>query len=158
MSIKFVDGDMFHPKSNFDVRVNTVNCVGVMGKGVALEFKKRYPLNNFQYQNYCKMGLLKPGCVHVCFETSGINCPVTMILNVATKMHWKSPSKMNWIKDGVWNLVGIFNRLPMGTTASIPALGCGNGGLDWIEVKKYIRMIFKSNSNNMEITVFNPQA
>jgi O-acetyl-ADP-ribose deacetylase (regulator of RNase III) len=129
--IKWAEGNPFDQE--FDIRVNTVNCVGVMGKGIALEFKKRYPRMHYAYTQLCRGGVLKPGNLHIwCKPQEG-----EWIINFVTKNHWRNPSRYEWIQEG---LLALHRYLkPYGLqTVSLPALGCGNGGLDWGEVKPMI--------------------
>lgn len=119
-------GNIF--ESHAQTLVNTVNCVGVMGKGIALEFKKRYPEMFNDYKIRCEEGKLKPGIPYLYEDTRG-----TSILNFPTKQHWRSPSKYSYIEEGLdffrehykeWNIKSI----------AFPPLGCGNGGLEWSDV------------------------
>lgn len=128
---KFIDrtGDLF--ASGAYILVNTVNCVGVMGKGIALQFKQRYPDMFYQYQVLCKAGKLKVGNVHI-WEKDGV-----CIINFPTKNDWRNPSQYEWIEAGLKALRFQLKSRP-GTTIAIPALGCSNGGLDWDRVKPMI--------------------
>ncbi len=129
--IKWASGNPFDRE--VDIRVNTVNCVGVMGKGIALEFKRRYPRMFFAYSELCRGGVIQPGTIHV-----WDNEPDCTIINVATKRDWKNPSQFKW----VWLGLGALTRhlVPLGpVTVTLPALGCGNGGLEWERVKPMIQ-------------------
>lgn len=105
--------------------VNTVNCVGVMGKGIALEFKKRYPEMYDEYVILCNNNEVKPGKPYYYYDLNG-----TSIINFPTKDHWKSSSKLSYIVSGLdwfrknYNILGI-------KSIAFPPLGCGNGGLSW---------------------------
>ncbi len=117
-----------------DVIVNTVNCVGVMGKGIALEIKKIMPENYFkQYKNDCDLGFYKPGNIYLSETLKYENEFFTKIANFTTKNHWKNPSKKEWIISGLnafivkypyWNIDEI----------AFPMLGCGCGGLEQNEI------------------------
>lgn len=107
--------------------VNPVNCVGVMGKGLALEFKKRYPAMCAQYKEDCLDGTWKPGEV-LGYTQWNIYC-------FPTKFHWKDPSKLEWVRIGLCNLL---EEYPTHSIA-FPKLGCGLGGLAWKDVHEYIR-------------------
>ena len=128
--IHFVHGNMFDTK--YDAYVNPVNCKGVMGKGLALEFKKRYPMNFEFYKFICDQGKLKPGYVYWIRD----NSKNITIINFATKDHWKDPSKIEWINDGCMKLRDYLLENPYNIkNIVIPKLGCGLGGLDWSYVK-----------------------
>ena len=116
-------GDIF--SSNMKTLVNTVNCVGVMGKGIAEEFKKRYPHMFKEYTTLCENKVIRPGKPHYYFDASGIS-----ILNFPTKDHWRSPSKLSYIIDGLKWFKENYEELKISSIA-FPPLGCGNGGLTW---------------------------
>lgn len=116
-------GNIFESKAK--TLVNTINCVGVMGKGVALEFKKRYPLMYKEYVRLCEEGKIKPGEPYYYTDLTG-----TSIINFPTKEHWRSPSKLSYIRAGLDWIVKNYEELRL-TSIAIPALGCGCGGLKW---------------------------
>lgn len=116
-------GDIFSSKTA--TLVNTVNCVGVMGKGIAAEFKKRYPAMYEEYVNLCRLGEVKPGQPYLYTDLLGRS-----ILNFPTKDHWKSPSKLTYVEEGLKWFCANYRRLGI-TSIAFPPLGCGNGGLDW---------------------------
>jgi len=129
----------FHPANEYwqclaDIRVNTVNCKGVMGKGLAKHFKIRFPSMFRAYQGICKGGKLKPGYIHEYIY----NEQQHRIWNLATKDDWRSPSQYRWIEQGLKSIVAKLEQLPTGQNILIPALGCGNGGLQWTKVKEMI--------------------
>lgn len=105
--------------------VNTVNCVGVMGKGIALEFKKRYPEMFSDYLRRCKSGEVKTGMPYVFNNSDGIK-----ILNFPTKDHWRSPSRLSYVIEGLDWFVDNYKKYGI-TSIAFPPLGCGNGGLTW---------------------------
>lgn len=115
-----------------DALVNPVNCVGVMGKGLALEFKKRFPENFKSYQEECQAGYMRPGKIFVYLHKDGDR--KRFIMNFPTKNHWKDPSKLDWIGLGLYHLWSLVYRYPIGSIA-FPMLGCGLGGLDPYYVK-----------------------
>ena len=123
---------------NVEAIVNPVNCVGVMGKGLALQFKKFYPENFTQYQDLCKSGTLKPGVLFV-YETNLQKNP-KFIINFPTKKHWKEKSDLEDIKLGLIALCQVIDDRGIKSIA-IPPLGCGLGGLEWFEVKQHIQKI-----------------
>lgn len=130
MPVEFVKGDLFDAK--VEALVNPVNTRGVMGKGVALEFKKRFPSNYYRYVEACKNNELSPGGL---FVTRSEQDNPKWIVNVATKKHWKDKSDMNWIIFGLVHIKYFVLEENIETIA-MPALGVGNGGLSWQDVKK----------------------
>ena len=112
--------------SHADVFVNTVNCEGVMGKGIALEFKKRYPDMFNRYRQQCKDIGMAPG--DITYHTVETNNRKHVVVTLATKDRWRNPSKLEWVVKGFESLMETadFNR--WGSIA-MPWLGCGNGGL-----------------------------
>ena len=116
-------GNMF--ESNCSTIVNTVNCVGVMGKGIALEFKKRYPAMYNDYVEKCNAGQIKPGTPFVYQNSDG-----KKILNFPTKDHWRSPSRLSYVIDGLDWFIENYEIYGINSIA-FPPLGCGNGGLTW---------------------------
>lgn len=132
--------------------VNPVNCVGVMGKGVALQFKRAFPGNFKQYQKACKNNEVEPGRMFIVATDSLLN--PRYIINFPTKGHWRQPSQLDDIKAGLAALVADVQRLGIRSIA-IPPLGCGNGGLDWAEVKPLIIDAFKPLPK-VEVIVFEP--
>ncbi|MGE6371003.1 type II toxin-antitoxin system antitoxin DNA ADP-ribosyl glycohydrolase DarG [Planococcus kocurii] len=120
--------------------VNTVNTVGVMGKGIALQFKQAFPDVFKQYAKDSKLGEVKVGSMHV-VPVEGLTNP-KYVINFPTKEHWKNPSKMNYIDLGLQDLVKTITELRIQTIA-IPPLGCGNGGLEWESVRVKIEQAFK---------------
>ncbi len=129
--LEFVHGNMFEAAA--DIRVNAVNCVGVMGAGIALVFKKRYPEMFIDYQRDCKNGRVRPGEMHVWRSLSG-----NWVINFPTKRDWRDPSRYEDIEIGLDALRTYLD--PLGpVTIALPALGCGHGGLDWNRVSDMIR-------------------
>ncbi|WP_422449197.1 type II toxin-antitoxin system antitoxin DNA ADP-ribosyl glycohydrolase DarG [Thermoanaerobacterium sp. DL9XJH110] len=121
--VKLVAGNLF--KSNAQTLVNTVNCVGVMGKGIALEFKKRFPEMYKDYVERCKNKQVKLGEPYLYKYTPG-----PWILNFPTKDHWRSVSKLKDIEKGLDYLIKHYKQWGI-TSLAVPPLGCGQGGLDW---------------------------
>ena len=150
--LEFLEGNLF--ESNTEALVNTVNCVSIMGTGIALEFKKRYPEMYADYKKFCDNKNLRPGKFHI-FEQ---NSP-KFIINFPTKIDWRDPSKYSWIDVG---LARLFSR-PIPDlnikSISLPALGCKNGGLDFTKVKQLIEKwyyTFDDYLNNVDVRVFVP--
>ncbi|TYS60705.1 hypothetical protein FZD47_21085 [Bacillus infantis] len=149
--IKFVSGDFFDYDA--DIRINTVNCVGVMGKGVALIFKNKFPDMFIDYYNVCKRNELKPGKPHVWKEENLFSS--CTIINFPTKIHWRDPSKYEYIEDGlIWLRQFLLEKED--STVTLPALGCGHGGLDWNKVKIMINKYLSGLCT--QILVFEPSS
>ena len=132
--IHFVKGNLL--KSEARALVNTVNTVGVMGKGGALSFKNMFPMNYRVYQDACKNGKLDIGQLLVVSENDLIRGE-KIIINFPTKQHWKNPSTYEFIGSGLTALREFLTLNPVESLA-MPALGCGNGGLDWEVVRPMI--------------------
>jgi len=147
--LRFVNGNMFDLDA--DVLVNTVNCVGVMGCGVALAIKQRYPEIYRRYRADCKNATIMPGGVYVYRANDD-----KLILQFATKDHWRQLSRLVYIQDGLDALKKILQQQPPGTVVAIPALGCGHGGLDWDTVKAMIESHL-SDLDHLDIHVFQPR-
>ncbi|WNG26785.1 Appr-1-p processing protein [Cystobacter fuscus] len=122
-----------------DALVNTVNTVGVMGKGIALQFKRAFPENFREYEAACKAGRVKVGKVLI-HDLGGLVRP-QFIINFPTKEHWRAKSKIEFIEAGLEDLVEQVRRLRIRSIA-LPPLGCGNGGLNWDEVYVLIEKAF----------------
>ena len=147
--IKFLKGDLL--QSDAEALVNTVNTVGVMGKGIALQFKNQYPYNYKLYKEACKKGELKVGEVLV-VKDGDILCK-KYIINFPTKEHWRSPSEISYIQQGLDALKDSIKEYNIKSIA-IPPLGCGNGGLDWNIVKPMI--ITALGDVEIDIHVYEP--
>ncbi len=128
-------------KADVEALVNTVNCVGVMGKGIALQFKQAYPENFKAYEKACRAGEVRPGKMFI-VPTNIMQNP-KFIVNFPTKRHWKGNSKIEDIKSGLTALIQDVQDLGI-TSIAIPPLGCGLGGLRWSEVKPLIEEAFSS--------------
>lgn len=151
MSITITHGDLLKQK-DVDAIVNTVNCVGVMGKGIALQFKKKWPDNFSEYSKVCKSGKLRPGKVHI-YQLEKSSHPL-FIINFPTKDHWKEKSKIDYIKDGLNDLIQQIKERSISSIA-IPPLGCGNGGLSWTSVKPLIEEAFRQVPE-VKVKLFEP--
>ena len=132
--------------------VNTVNTVGVMGKGIALMFKDRFKLNYDLYRSACEDGEVKTGELFIT-KTNALVGPV-WIINFPTKEHWRSKSKLIWISSGLEKLREFIVENKIESIA-IPPLGSGNGGLDWRDVKPEIEKRL-DNLENCQVIVFEP--
>lgn len=144
------DGSIFDEQT--DALVNPVNCVGAMGAGLALQFKKRFAANYEAYTVACEQGRVKTGGMFV-FET-GVLFP-KRIVNFPTENHYRDKSRMEYIESGLVALVKEVEKRAIESIA-IPALGCGLGGLDWREVKPLITEVFEG-VNGVEAVVFGPR-
>jgi O-acetyl-ADP-ribose deacetylase (regulator of RNase III) len=123
-------------ESNAEAFVNTVNTVGVMGKGIALQFKNAFPHNFEKYQYACKKRKLEIGQLLIITDFNflyGEKC----VINFPTKIHWRNPSRYEYIETGLITLTAYLQESTYQSVA-IPALGCGNGGLKWVIVKQMI--------------------
>ncbi len=131
--IEFKTGDIF--RADAEALVNTVNCVGIMGRGVALQFKNAFPENFKAYEGACKRDELQPGRMFV-FETGWLANP-KYIINFPTKRHWRGKSRMEDIESGLKDLVSVIRDRRI-TSVAIPPLGSGLGGLEWSQVRPRI--------------------
>ncbi|MBU1194170.1 MAG: macro domain-containing protein [Proteobacteria bacterium] len=141
--IKVLIGNIFD--SNAQTLVNTVNCVGVMGKGIALEFKKRFPDMMKDYKTRCTTKMIQPGEPYLFRDLIG-----TSILNFPTKNHWRSPSRLEDIIKGLYIFTQKYKDWGIKSIA-FPPLGCGNGGLDWKIVGPLMYQSFISLDISVEI-------
>ena len=148
--IHFTKGNMM--TSSAEALVNTVNTVGVMGKGVALQFKEEFPKNLLKYKEACNSGELTPGELLITRELNS-NGEEKIIINFPTKLHWRNPSKYEYITKGLKKLTKAISEHNIKSIA-IPPLGCGNGGLDWNVVKRMIEEAL--NSIDCEIYIYEP--
>jgi O-acetyl-ADP-ribose deacetylase (regulator of RNase III) len=130
-------------ESTAQTLVNTVNCVGVMGKGIAKEFKQRDPAMFQAYKKICDDKLLEPGKLWLWQGARG------WVLNFPTKIHWRNPSKIEWIEAGLRKFVATYSDRGI-REISFPRLGCGNGGLEWDDVKPLIEQYL----NDLSIPVY----
>jgi len=137
--LKIATGNLL--EANTESVVNTVNCVGVMGKGIALQFKQVYPENFDAYKRACDAGEIRPGRMFT-FATGSLIGP-RYIVNFPTKRHWKGKSRIEDIQDSLQALIEEVRRLGIRSIA-VPPLGCGNGGLDWAVVRPLIEESFRS--------------
>ncbi|MBP5422167.1 MAG: macro domain-containing protein [Paludibacteraceae bacterium] len=137
-------GNIFNSKAM--AIVNTVNCVGAMGKGIALDFKLRYPEMFKEYQRICIQHLLKPGQILPYKKSNPI------ILNFAIKDDWKDPSKVEWIEETLQKFVNNYKSLNI-TSVAFPWMGAMNGGLP-IETIKSLTRKYLSELNDIEIEVY----
>ena len=131
--LKLLEGDLLKAKT--EAIINTVNCVGVMGKGIALQFKQAFPANYEAYRRACEASKVKLGEMFV-FDTGSMIFP-RYIINFPTKDHWKARSSLANVAEGLNDLRRVLVERDIKSVA-VPPLGCGNGGLNWSEVEPLI--------------------
>ena len=146
--MRFTQGNLL--EAPVDAVVNTVNTVGVMGKGIALMFKERFPENYKAYAAACKAGEVVVGRM---FVTAGVelNGP-RWIINFPTKQDWRRPSRLEWVVAGLEDLKVVIREKGIRSIA-LPALGCGNGGLDWRVVRPVVEMSL-AELGDVEVVVY----
>ena len=135
-----------------DYLVNPVNCAGVMGKGLALQFAQRFPEILPRYRTACEKRTLRPGTVQIAYA----RWSATKIVNFPTKDDWRAPSRLEWISAGLDTLA---HELGPNNPRSIafPPLGCGLGGLDWDQVRPLIEA-FAAHVPHMRVFIFGTEA
>lgn len=134
--IRYDNGTVFN--AGTQALVNAVNCVGVMGAGLALEFKLRFPDMFVDYQRRASQSSLAPGTLHWYSDQSGVS-----IVNFPTKNHFREPSRLEWIEQGLRDFVCTYNTRDISSVA-FPALGTGYGGLSWGEVQPLMEAYLKN--------------
>lgn len=149
--IRITEGNLLQAEA--EALVNTVNCVGYMGKGIALQFKQAFPANFRSYAAACKAGEVQPGRMLV-HDNGRIALP-HYIINFPTKRHWRSPSRLEDIRDGLQALIGEVRQRGIRSIA-LPPLGCGLGGLDWQVVRPLIEDAFAALPD-VEVQLYAPQ-
>ncbi|MFT3868900.1 MAG: macro domain-containing protein [Nibricoccus sp.] len=138
--IELVQGDLLAART--EALVNAVNTVGIMGKGIALQFRNRFPEMFVAYETACRSGLVQSGKMHV-FDRGESCTSARWIINFPTKKHWRDASRLSDVETGLVDLVATVQRLRIKSIA-IPPLGCGLGGLDWVAVRPRIETAFAS--------------
>lgn len=150
--ITFATGDLL--QSGAEAIINTVNCVGVMGKGIALQFKQAFPRNYDAYRRACEAGEVRLGEMFVFDSGSMIN--PRWIINFPTKGHWKAKSRLEDIVSGLEDLKRVIVERDIRSIA-VPPLGCGNGGLEWSDVEPEIQKAL-GDLTNVSVRLFAPGA
>lgn len=140
--LMYIEGNMF--ESPAQVLVNTVNTVGVMGKGIALTFKKVYPDMYKNYRYYCENKQFEMGKLYL-YKTPG-----KWILNFPTKINWRNPSKIEYIEQGLKKFVASYKEKGIKSIA-FPKLGCGNGGLNF---ETHVKPLMDKYLSNLDINVY----
>lgn len=143
--IEWKHGDLF--SSRCRTLVCTVNCRGVMGKGIALEFKRRYPAMFEDYRKACRLGMLRPGRLYLWTE------PLLPreVLCFPTKDDWRLPSRIEWIEAGLEKFRENAGRFE---SVAFPKLGCNNGGLSWTDVRPVMENALAPLSEQLKIEVY----
>ena len=149
--IEFKLGDIL--AEDAEALVNTVNCVGVMGRGVALQFKRAFPENFKAYAERCERKEMRPGEVFV-FETTNLGSP-RYIINFPTKRHWRGKSRLEDIESGLKSLVRAIEERGIRSVA-VPPLGGGLGGLDWNREIRPLLAEHLAALPNVDVAVFEP--
>jgi len=148
--IEYKTGDIL--QEDVEALVNTVNCVGFMGRGIALQFKKAWPENFKAYAAACRRKEVQPGKMFV-FETGRLTNP-RYIINFPTKRHWRGKSRLEDIESGLRSLAEEIRNRNIRSIA-LPPLGSGLGGLAWSEVRQRIQQVLET-LNNVRVIVFEP--
>lgn len=149
--IQSIQGDILRDDS--EAVVNTVNCVGVMGRGIALQFRNAYPENYEAYVEACEREEVQPGKMFV-FETGELTGP-RYIINFPTKRHWRGKSRMEDIDSGLRALVEVLREKKIRSVA-IPPLGSGLGGLDWSDVRPRI-VAALGGLDDVKVSIYEPR-
>lgn len=139
-------------ESDTEALVNTVNTVGVMGKGIALAFKKAFPIVWDEYKKSVDNDTFRMGKVQV-VKTNTLT--PKYVINFPTKKHWRHPSRIEYIENGLNNLIGEIIKYNI-KSISIPPLGCGNGKLEWGVIKPLLEKKLNKVAKNIEIVIFEP--
>jgi O-acetyl-ADP-ribose deacetylase (regulator of RNase III) len=150
--IRFTTGNIL--ESGAEALVNTVNTVGVMGKGVALMFKEAFPENFRAYQAACKKGEVRIGRMFVHARDAVVG--PKWIINFPTKEHWRGKSRIQWIRDGLVDLRRVAQERGIKSLA-VPPLGAGQGGLEWADVRREIESAL-TGLDDIEVVVYEPTA
>ncbi len=148
--MRFTKGNLLD--ADVEAVVNTVNTVGVMGKGIALMFKERFPKNYEAYAAACKAGEVQVGRMFVS-SVDELDGP-RWVINFPTKEQWRPPTKLEWVREGLVALKDVIREKQIRSIA-IPPLGCGNGGLDWEVVRPLIEETL-GDLEDVEIVVYEP--
>lgn len=148
--MRFVQGNLL--EAPVEALVNTVNTVGVMGKGIALMFKEGFPANFLAYEDACESHEIKIGRMFVT-ETGALSGP-RWIINFPTKKHWRQPSRLEWIIEGLSDLKRVIRQNHIHSVA-LPPLGSGNGGLNWSEVRQEVERVL-GDLENVDVVVYEP--
>lgn len=153
------EGDIFN--CDADVITIPVNCVGVMGKGLAKTFAQRFPIASAEYKLRCEKRLWSPGTVRVVGGLRELaEAGIDNVVFFPTKDDWRKPSQIEWIRDGLEDIVKWFDPAESGQkldVLAVPALGCGWGGLDWKDVEPLIVSTLRKLTSARRVIVFAPR-
>jgi O-acetyl-ADP-ribose deacetylase (regulator of RNase III) len=149
--IELTNGDLL--QAPVEALVNAVNTVGVMGKGIALQFRQSFPEMFRAYETACRAGEVRLGAMQV-FDQGLFTNGARWIVNFPTKRHWREASLLAHIDSGLVDLVAVVQRLGVRSIA-IPPLGCGLGGLDWSDVRPRIERAFEGLPE-VRVLLFSP--
>ena len=150
--IRYATGNLLEAPA--EALVNTVNEVGVMGKGIALMFREAFPANTRAYTDAAKAGEIAVGKMFVTANPTLFG--PRWIINFPTKRHWRQPSQIEWVRTGLRDLVQVIRERGIRSVA-IPPLGCGNGGLEWAEVRREIQLA-GADLPEVDLIVYEPAA
>jgi O-acetyl-ADP-ribose deacetylase (regulator of RNase III) len=148
--MRFIQGNLL--EAPVEALVNAVNTVGVMGKGIALMFKEAFPSNFLAYEDACQRHEIKIGRMFVT-ETGALSGP-RWVINFPTKKHWRQPSRLEWIAEGLDDLKQVIRQKHIRSIA-LPPLGSGNGGLNWREVREQVELVL-GDLNDVDVIVYEP--
>ncbi len=148
--IHYLKGNIFD--SHADALINTVNTVGIMGKGIALQFKKAFPYNYKIYAKACKEGEVQVGQL-LAVKDQNISTGEKWIINFPTKTDWRKPSEYEYVEKGLESLLEFIDKHELSSIA-LPPLGAGNGGLEWEKVKQIIEK--KLEGKRIDVYVYEP--
>lgn len=150
MTIRYLEGDLL--RDDAEALVNPVNCVGVMGKGLALAFRRAWPAHFDAYQAACRAGQVRPGVL--LFHDRGVDGSPRYLVCFPTKRHWREASRLEDIEAGLKALADEVVAREIRSIA-LPALGCGLGGLSWPDVRARIEGEL-SRLSGVEVRVYAP--
>jgi O-acetyl-ADP-ribose deacetylase (regulator of RNase III) len=148
--LRYTRGNLLEAPS--EALVNTVNEIGVMGKGIALMFREAFPENAHEYETAAKAGNVRVG--HVLATRNPALLGPRWIIHFPTKKHWRQPSRMEWVRAGLNDLVRVVHEKGIRSIA-VPPLGCGNGGLEWSQVRSEIEAA-AAHLPDVEFVVYEP--
>lgn len=148
--ISYLRGNLL--EDDAQAMVNTVNTVGVMAKGIALQFKQRFPANFTAYAQACKLGQVQTGRMFIT-EPGELTGP-RWVVNFPTKQHWRDLSRLEWVVDGLQDLHSFLASNPVPSIA-LPALGAGLGGLSWPLVRGHVEAALGDLA--VDVRVYEPQ-
>ena len=150
LMLRYTQGNLLDAPA--EALVNTVNEVGVMGKGIALMFRDAFPANTAEYERAAKAREVRVGRMLVTENPAPIG--PKWIINFPTKRHWRQPSKLEWVREGLKDFTRVVREKHIRSVA-LPPLGCGNGGLDWAMVRREIEAAV-ADLDDVDVLVYEP--